>query len=37
VEKHGPLGDGGGHVLIAALAQEFLESLDAVEDHCADG
>jgi hypothetical protein len=37
VEKHGPLGDGGGHVLIAALAQEFLDLLDAVEDHSAGG
>jgi hypothetical protein len=37
VEEHGTLGHGGDHAAIAGPAQEFLELLDAVEDHSAVG
>jgi hypothetical protein len=33
VEKHGVLGHGGDNAVVHGAAQEFLELLDAVEDH----
>jgi hypothetical protein len=35
VEKHGVLGHGGDHALLPGAAQEFVELVDAVEDHTA--
>jgi hypothetical protein len=35
VEEHGALGHGRDHALVAGAAQEFLELLDAVENHSA--
>jgi hypothetical protein len=37
VEEHGPLRRGVDHAAITGPAKEFLELLDAVEDHAAAG